>query len=197
MKNSQEMYLTGVIHILLGVLIAFFFNLFGIAAIAVGILYFIQISWSRILIKVIYWITLVTLAINTLKFLFSTGFSSDFGINFGAFFAVVILMMIVLERINSKRGIAFFYGLEDERMDTDAPKEGWICPECQNVNKYSIQCWNCDHPKPIQDVPVQKSELEDEEKKKNASNNKLDAFIEKQTEIEEKINKNSTNEDPL
>ena len=162
MKNNHEMYLWGLLNLLFGITVSLRFKMFGIVAIIIGVLFFVQSSWSRKLIKTLYWGCFAVALIKLFSLLFSTGFDAPFWTFFGYCFTLTVLMMVVIYRLNLQRSSAYFFGLADEKVDMSAGKEGWLCSNCGNTNKYSIRCWNCDTPKEDTHEPKEASTSTDD-----------------------------------
>ena len=186
MKNSSEMFLLGLVNIIAGITVAISFHQFGLIGVISGVLYFIQAKWARNLIKILYLIVSVALVVLTGKVLFTAGWIKDFWIMLGVLVSFLTVQSILISRLNLKRAQAYFHGLADERMDLANKKgEGWICPECNNVNKYSRQCWNCDTP----NLDPQEDEGKEEQSEKVVVESNEEAPLEEKNKVDEFLEK--------
>ncbi len=178
MDNKSEMYIWGLINIVIGVVFSLLVHFIGVIGILIGILYFLQASWARVTAITLYWLAIVAGLVKVSMVLYATGFNSELWMALGVYAVIAIFYFFMLSRLSTKSSKAFFYGVSDLRMDLDADSrdEGWVCSKCKNINKYSVNCWNCDAPKPI----TESKQLEISQRAQaEAPKNKLDEYLEK------------------
>lgn len=178
MDNKSEMYIWGLINIVIGVIFSLFVHFIGVIGILIGILYFLQASWARVTAMTLYWLAIVAGLVKVSMVLYAVGFSPELWRALGVYAVIAMFYFFMLSRLSTKSSKAFFYGVTDLRMDLDddSREEGWVCAKCNNINKYSVNCWNCDTPKPI----TENQQLEiSQSAQGEAPQNKLDKYLEK------------------